>query len=139
MFLLIIGSGCGLKFCYVRGRWVHRDPTYCDFALAWIVGRQMDPVRRPENLDCGSGANYVDVTLKIVVLSAPGTIMAFRPNHLHGTSKSYGAVNRGLAITFSRRVTDAYRDLDATGKAKFQVESGAGSGDASGNDDGILR
>ena len=39
------------------------------------------------------GSSFVDVSLKVVIHQAIGTMMAFQPEQLHGTTKSNGAVN----------------------------------------------
>jgi hypothetical protein len=56
------------------------------------------------------GSSFVDVGLKVVVRQATGTMMAFQPEQLHGTTIANGAVNTGMAITFSRRVGDAWEE-----------------------------
>jgi len=70
------------------------------------------------------GASFVDVGLKVVVRQATGTIMAFQPEQLHGTTISNGAVNTGMAITFSRRVGDAWNDAKKL-QGKVDVEAEA--------------
>ena len=39
-----------------------------------------------------------------------GTVVAFKPEHLHGTTLSHGAGNSIVAITFSRQVSDAWAE-----------------------------
>ena len=73
----------------------------------------------------GSGGNFVDVTLKVVVKAAVGTLFVFQPSKLHGTTLSYGATNRNMAITFSKRVADGYREMVENGGSIFAGE-GAG-------------
>jgi hypothetical protein len=60
----------------------------------------------PEPLVCGS--SFVDVTLKVAVQQDAGTTIAFKPEYLHGTALSHGEGNSIVAITFSRRVSDAW-------------------------------
>ena len=39
-----------------------------------------------------------------------GTVLAFKPEHLHGTTLSHGAGNSIVAITFSCQVNDAWAE-----------------------------
>jgi hypothetical protein len=86
-------------------------------------------VERP-SLHCGRG-NFVDLTLKIVVKQAAGTLMAFQPKFPHGTTRLCGAHNRVVAITFSSHILKSY-EIAMKGA---RVEGGAGAGDGHGNDD----
>ena len=74
----------------------------------------------------GGGANFVDATLKVVVKAAVGTLFIFQPDQLHGTTLAYGAVNHNIAITFSQRVADEYREVLAKGQS---ISSGGGAGE----------
>ena len=50
--------------------------------------------------------------------------MAFQPEQLHGTTIANGAVNTGMAITFSRRVGDAWKDAkELKGKVDVVAET----------------
>ena len=64
--------------------------------------------------------------LKVVVKAASGTLFVFKPEQLHGTTLSHGAVNHNIAITFSQRVADGYREVHQKGEA---VYSGHGAGE----------
>lgn len=61
------------------------------------------------------GSNYVDVGLKVVVQSAPGTLTAFQPDQLHGTTYTGGILNYGLSMNSTRRVHEAILDLEKNG------------------------
>ncbi|KAF5389738.1 hypothetical protein D9757_005999 [Collybiopsis confluens] len=105
----------------------HTDPTYCCFALAFIVRRVIDrshPARQgAKALQDHMGGNYVDVRLGVIVASAAGTILAFKPGEMHATTLSHGACNYGYAITFSRRLADGYRESSGEKKADYFIKS----------------
>ena len=73
----------------------------------------------------GGGGNFVDATLRVVVKQAVGTMMAFMPQYMHGTTRLCGAHNWGCAITFSKHIKDAY-DVAVAGT---KVEAGEGAGE----------
>ncbi len=75
------------------------DTPFCKLAAA-------NPTPDPPP---GGGANFVDVTLKVVVQQAQGTMLAFQSDHIHGTTVSYGTVNHIIAITFSKSIAVLYR------------------------------
>ncbi len=64
----------------------------------------------PESEPLMGGSSFVDIGLKVVVHQYTGTAMAFKPEHLHGTTLSYGRANLIIAITFSRRVNDTWAE-----------------------------
>ena len=67
----------------------------------------------PETEPSISGSSFVDIGLKVVVQQSTGTAIAFKPEHLHGTAVSRGLANSILAVTFSRRVSDAWTEAVA--------------------------
>jgi hypothetical protein len=72
---------------------------------------------------CGSG--FVNIDLKVVVHQDTGTVIAFKPEHLHGTTLSHGAGNSLLKITFSRHVSDAWAEaLERSGQPYISQEEG---------------
>jgi hypothetical protein len=73
----------------------------------------------------GGGGNFVDVTLGVVVQQATGTLMAFQPEYLHGTTRLCGAHNRTCTITFSTHIAEAFK----IALKDTKVESGAGAGE----------
>ncbi|KAF8200098.1 hypothetical protein BJ912DRAFT_621791 [Pholiota molesta] len=114
--------------------WAHVDPAYCKYAFFLCVNRSISPEEistatntDPKNLRSTRtrnaiakppvvhkpGANFVDATLRVVVEQASGTIISFQPDHLHGTSRGYGASNAIISINFSKRVGDAWADAQA--------------------------
>jgi hypothetical protein len=103
---------------------VHTNATFCPWAISYTVSRELvrhQTLRGRKKIPFSVGGNYVDVDLGIIVRSAPGTLMAFKPQYRHGTTLSYGAMNMGYAVTFSRRVIDAYHDLSQEEKAHFFI------------------
>lgn len=90
----------------------HTDLSSLKWAFAWIVGRfEPSPAALPQN----KGANFVDLGLQTVVENSPGTLIAFQPEYLHGTTETRGIENYILALPFIRRVYDAYTELEAMG------------------------
>jgi hypothetical protein len=72
------------------------------------------------------GGNFVDITLGVVVQQATGTLMAFKPEYLHGTTRLCGAHNRMCTVAFSSRIAEAFKI--ASMGAKVEPGSGAGEG-----------
>jgi len=71
------------------------------------------------------GSSFVDIGLKVVVHQARGTVMAFQPEHLHGTTIAHGAINTGMSISFSRCVSEAWKDAEElNGKFRSAVKLG---------------
>jgi len=88
---------------------------------------ELHPAKK-ENSDLwpdGGGGNFVDITLGVVVKQAQATLMLFRPESAHGTTRLCGAHNRLCTVTFSNHILDAYR---AAAK-ETRVVSGAGGGE----------
>jgi hypothetical protein len=79
-----------------------------------------------EEWPAGVGDNFVDLTLRVVVKQAQGTMMAFKPTEVHGMTWLYGAHNRGLSLAFSSRILDAFQKA----QEGIQIESSAGAGDS---------
>jgi hypothetical protein len=104
-----------LLICFCS--WTHTDRAFCDYAFAFCADRCISNA-----LGKLPGASFVDIGLGVVVRQATGTMMAFQPEHLHGTTTAYGAINLGMAITFSRRVGDAWEDAKKL-KGKVEVVS----------------
>lgn len=65
------------------------------------------------------GSNFVDLGIKVVVQGAQGTLTAFQPNHLHGTTYCDGVTSYGVSMTATRRVRDAIQDLMDRGHTVF--------------------
>ena len=56
----------------------------------------------------GTGGNFTDLDISVKVMAAPRTLMAFNPRHMHGSTTITGRILRGMSITFSKQVKDAY-------------------------------
>jgi hypothetical protein len=68
------------------------------------------------------GANFVDLGLKTIVKNSPGTLIAFQPEFLHGTTEGCGVKNYILALPSTRRVYEAYMELEKDGtKIEFGI------------------
>ncbi|KAJ7573170.1 hypothetical protein C8J56DRAFT_1173958 [Mycena floridula] len=91
----------------------HIDPAFLTWALTMTTSRRV-PIFRQMRPDIGG--NFTDLTLKIVVSSAAATMMAFKPEFLHGTSECEGAVNTGLSMTTTERVRKGYEAFINAGK-----------------------
>ncbi|KIM77462.1 hypothetical protein PILCRDRAFT_11921 [Piloderma croceum F 1598] len=104
--------------------WTHTDPSYGKYAFAWCVGRDVD-LQAP--LAFKPGGSFVEVEEHVIVHQAMGTLIAFKPDHQHGTSQLFGAHNRICSINFSSRILDAFNI--AKEKDQVIVGDGAGEGD----------
>jgi hypothetical protein len=51
----------------------------------------------------------VDLTLRVVIRPAKGTLSAWKPGCPHGTTMRFGVYDHGIAIVFSQRVVDEYQ------------------------------
>ena len=88
-----------------------------------VLNTQEDPALWPVE----GGGNFVDCSLKVKVKQAPRTLMAFRPEYQHGTTRLCGAHSMGCVILFCTHLLYAYkRAMEGT-----SVESGAGAGHGS--------
>jgi hypothetical protein len=100
--------------------WTHTDPAYCKFGFSLCVNRTEDI-----SSSTSPGASFVDVDLRVAVLQSPGTALAFQPARLHGTTIGQGARNHNIAISFSKRVADAWKEATETER---KVIAGEGAG-----------
>lgn len=134
-------------------RWAHIDkcwaggPHNSGYGLSYCVDRIVDEIPPASHSQttrsssgenraawpAGGGGNFVDITLRVVVRQATGTLMAFQPEYPHGTTRLCGAHNRTCAITFSTHILDAYKI--AVAGAKVESGLGAGEGSRSGSTD----
>ncbi|KAJ7914206.1 hypothetical protein B0H13DRAFT_2463133 [Mycena leptocephala] len=64
-----------------------------------------DPSLWPEY----GGGNFVDLTLKVKVIQATGTILAHRPNTIHETTRLCGARSCGFTIPFTERLHEGFK------------------------------
>ena len=104
-----------------RYRWTHTDQAYCKYAFVLCAERQNSDIQ----FHPLPGSSFVDIGLKVVIRQATGTMMAFQPEHLHGTTFSHGAVNTSMIISFSRRVGDAWKEAQEL-EGRVQVISKEG-------------
>ena len=75
----------------------------------------------------GGGANFVDASLRVVVKQAKGTLMVFRPEFYHGTTLAAGAINCAVTYAFSKRVVDAWREMQEEQGVQIIEETGEGN------------
>lgn len=110
----------------------HTDPCYAPFAFNLNVGRSQQDTktaRQNINIPAYGGANFVDANLLVVVIGAVGTIFAFDPSHVHGTTVTGGTQNLNLTFGFSKKVGDSFAELDAQDRLAFGESNwGAGKG-----------
>lgn len=69
----------------------------------------------PDTADSGNlqigrrgGGSFVDVQLGVKVLFKTGTMFAFDPERLHGTTELEGAESYGVSLAFSQRLIDCF-------------------------------
>jgi hypothetical protein len=110
---------------------VHKDKCFARCGLGWCVGWVVD--RGCQN----PGGNFVDVSLRVVVEQAAGTLMAFEPEYPHGTTQLNGAHNCMCAITFSLHILEAYEKAVAAKGVTVESGSGAGKGPGAGEGDSL--
>ncbi|KAG5219689.1 hypothetical protein IMY05_C4795000100 [Salix suchowensis] len=98
-----------------------RAPPEAYFALGYAA--VMDGQRESdatEDISPELGSSFVDVTLRVSVRGAAGTITVWVPTNLHGSTRAYnGICNIGTVFTYSQRVADAYRQIDELAQGKL--------------------
>jgi hypothetical protein len=118
------------------------EPSNKGYGLSYCIGHTVDGMQAGSHSritsndsgenraawPAGGGGNFVDITLRIVVCQATGTLIAFQPEYPHGTTCLCGAHNRTCAVTFLAHILDAYR-ITVRG---VKVESGPGAGEGIG-------
>ncbi|KDR67757.1 hypothetical protein GALMADRAFT_146784 [Galerina marginata CBS 339.88] len=98
----------------------HTDACSVEWAFGWTVGR----IDTAQILPANKGANFVDLGLRVVVENSAGTLTAFQPECLHGTTEKGGVMNYILALTSTRRVFEGYSDLEKLGaKIAYSVDT----------------
>ena len=85
--------------------WAHTDKSY---TFSFCADSSFTESFEPEHSIGGS--RFVNIGLKVIVQQDTGTVVAFKPDNLHGTTLSHGVGNSILAITFYRRVNDAWAE-----------------------------
>ncbi|KAK6972019.1 hypothetical protein R3P38DRAFT_3297240 [Favolaschia claudopus] len=101
-----------------------RSQTRAGSAPGQIDSTSEDFSKWPAN----GGGNFVDMTLKVVVHQAAGTLFAFNPAMGHGTTRLCGATNNLAAITFSSHIYKAFQ-LAQTGSIEAGDKAGDGNFD----------
>ena len=87
----------------------------------------MDEPRENIAWPAKGGGNFVDITLGVVVQQATSTLMDFKPEYLHGTTRLCGAHYRICTVAFSSHIAEAFKIAMEGAK----VESGSGAGEGS--------
>ena len=98
---------------------MHKDRCYAEYGLSWCVGRIVDEGSH------NPGGNFADISLRVAVKQATGTLMAFQPEFPHATTELAGAHNRICAITFSEHTLKAYEKAKKSARGLI-VDSGPG-------------
>ncbi|KAF8179186.1 hypothetical protein BJ912DRAFT_1045174 [Pholiota molesta] len=88
---------------------------------AWAFASCVSRVSTPEIVE--GGENFVDASLRVVV----------HHSYMHGTTRTLGATNTMMSITFSKRVSEAWAVASALEKAQVVAGSGAGPNDEHAN------
>ncbi|KAL0953056.1 hypothetical protein HGRIS_007257 [Hohenbuehelia grisea] len=85
----------------------HSDASATNWTLSWIIKEWGN-----EN----GGNAYADLSLKVVVIPAAGTMLAHRPRAFHVTTfaKAKGSGTAGFTIAFTEHVAKAYKEFAAT-------------------------
>ncbi|KAJ3507943.1 hypothetical protein NMY22_g16778 [Coprinellus aureogranulatus] len=107
--------------------WAFHMPTHKDHSpLKWSLAiTSMREVYSDSPLNPKFGSNLVDLSLRVVVQSRVGTLTAFNPNELHGTTthgRGIDPVNAGVSLTSTRRVYTAYTEMMEKGPVIFAGE-----------------
>jgi hypothetical protein len=114
------------------GRYIDPEP--------WVPRENSRYTRRTSKLPSSSsasdvllpqpGGSFIEVELKVVVRQAQGTLISFKPDHQHATSRLFNAHNRLCSINFSSRILEAFK----IAQENAHVTAGAGAGDGDEND-----
>lgn len=70
----------------------------------------------------------MDVSLRVVVKQAKGTLMVFKPKKPHGTTLACGAVNHAITIAFSQRIMAAWGGATDAERQEIVTQARAGEG-----------
>jgi hypothetical protein len=63
---------------------------------------------QPEWL-AGGGGNFINVSLKVIIKGAKGTMVGFLPEHIHSTTRLCGMHKHGMTLAFSSQLTEAFK------------------------------
>lgn len=110
------------------GRYIDPEP--------WVPHEHSHYTRRTSKLPASAvqqpkpGGSFIEVELKVIVRQAQGTLISFKPDHQHATSRLFNAHNRLCSINFSSHILEAFN----VAKDNAHVEAGTGAGDGDEND-----
>ena len=110
---------------------MHKDPQYSRFSISFTAGRYVPEHRQVSKC---IGGNFVDVTLRVIVQQAPGTMVAFDAQQYHGTTLSHGVSNCGVSIVFVREVLKQFNIKKAKAAKAAKEAAGEGHTEATRND-----
>ncbi|KIY60671.1 hypothetical protein CYLTODRAFT_427800 [Cylindrobasidium torrendii FP15055 ss-10] len=98
----------------------HHDDVWVKWAFAATFGREVpaDGELQQRGLQ-HAGGNFVDCDLEIVVQQAAGTVIAFMPEHEHGTTRGYGIHNAIVALTSLGRIHRQWDNLSLASVTRF--------------------
>ncbi|KAJ7650551.1 hypothetical protein FB45DRAFT_1077286 [Roridomyces roridus] len=112
---------------------IHADLSHARFTISWTAAHEPDPaamvssqptrartrqskaVPTVHNPQLPHGGNFVDLSLKVLVQQATGTLLAHCPEYLHGTTELAGIHACGITIPFTLRVKQQFDELVAKG------------------------
>jgi hypothetical protein len=71
------------------------------------------------------GGNFVDLSLRVKIIGAKGTLLAHRPDYIHGSTRLCGTQSYGVSIPFSERLEKAYK---VANMGYIEITPGKGTG-----------
>lgn len=74
-----------------------------------------------------TGANFVDVDLRVVVQSAAGRVTGFQTSHRHGTTLAHNVINHGTCTRVSTCLARGAAAALAAGRILSVTGAGTGS------------
>jgi hypothetical protein len=105
----------------VAQRRAHTDKNECvwTYGLTYSRIEEQEPTDRPHvrtnKYDVPAyGLDYVDFETRVIVRAAAGTMTAFRPEFLHGTTNGHRVQQQGVACTVSSHIVKALRASQGT-------------------------
>jgi hypothetical protein len=126
----------------------HQDPSHAPYTFSWTVAREPDSrysphpdplpthtlrtrgyspplvAENPKQWPAYGGGNFIDTSLKVKVIQAPGTLLAHRPEFMHGTSRLCGTRVCGMTIPFTLRVKEQFDKMVALGTHVMESSNG---------------
>ncbi|KAJ7793304.1 hypothetical protein B0H14DRAFT_2623002 [Mycena olivaceomarginata] len=99
----------------------HRDDCFTEFCLSWTVDRKVDPPKAAQE-----AAVPAMTALKVKVEMAVGTLIAFCPENVHGTTRLCGAHMYAAMRCFASRIKVAFEKSQQG--LSVELHTGAGKG-----------